>query len=135
MNNPLSLCVRTCVALLSFLLSLGVGTAAQGVVVSGTAEVVGSDIVHPNGNIYDQVLLTGNLATLRAEPGKVTRCSFIDENGDIVCPCHASIFDPANGAAVLSGPAGRPLPALPVSVEANGTIIAGGTFDGPVGPQ
>lgn len=84
MNNPLSLCVRTCVALLSFLLSLGVGTAAQGVVVSGTAEVVGSDIVHPNGNIYDQVLLTGNLATLRAEPGKVTRCSFIDENGDIV---------------------------------------------------
>lgn len=59
----------------------------------------------------------------------------LDENGDIVCPCHASIFDPANGAAVLSGPAGRPLPALPVSVEANGTIIAGGTFDGPVGPQ
>ena len=32
----------------------------------------------------------------------------------LVCPCHYSTFDPATGGTVLSGPAGRPLPQLPL---------------------
>lgn len=59
----------------------------------------------------------------------------LNDDGKIVCPCHASIFDPANGAAVVQGPAGRPLPGLPVQIEADGAIVATGTFDAPVGPQ
>lgn len=56
----------------------------SGNVVAGTAEVVGPDILHPNGNVYDQVLLTGPSATLQADPGQALRCSFLDPNGDIV---------------------------------------------------
>ena len=33
----------------------------------------------------------------------------------LVCPCHYSTFDPAKGGGVLFGPAGRPLPQLPLA--------------------
>lgn len=58
----------------------------------------------------------------------------LQDGGQIYCPCHGSVFDPANGAAVLEGPAGRPLPSLPIRLEADGTIAVAGDFDGPVGP-
>ena len=44
--------------------------------------------------------------------------------GTLECPCHGSIFDPANGAEVLNGPATRPLPEVPVRVE-NGRVVRG----------
>jgi len=52
----------------------------------------------------------------------------------LVCPCHYSTFDPARGGAVLFGPAGRPLPQLPLEIDRNGHLRAAGTFSGPVGP-
>ncbi|MEA2525192.1 MAG: ubiquinol-cytochrome c reductase iron-sulfur subunit [Thermomicrobiales bacterium] len=65
-------------------------------------------------------------------------CSVIAQpnpEGHIVCPCHASMFDPANGARVLRGPASRPLPSLPLTLATNGAVAANGEFSGPVGPQ
>lgn len=59
----------------------------------------------------------------------------LDQNGHILCPCHASLFDPANAAAVLRGPAGRALPSLPITVNPNGAILANGEFNGKVGPD
>jgi ubiquinol-cytochrome c reductase iron-sulfur subunit len=53
----------------------------------------------------------------------------------LVCPCHYSAFDPGSGGTVLSGPAGRKLPMLPISVDRRGWLRAAGTFDGPVGPS
>ena len=53
----------------------------------------------------------------------------------LVCPCHYSTFDPATGGTVLFGPAGRPLPQLPLEVDHEGYLRAGGTFSGPVGPS
>ncbi len=44
--------------------------------------------------------------------------------GTLECPCHGSIFDPANGAEVLNGPATRPLPEVPVRIE-NGRVVRG----------
>src|SRR6185312_7419934 len=52
----------------------------------------------------------------------------------LVCPCHYSTFDPARGAAVEFGPAGRPLPQLPLTIDAAGELRAAGNFSGPVGP-
>jgi ubiquinol-cytochrome c reductase iron-sulfur subunit len=53
----------------------------------------------------------------------------------LVCPCHYSTFDPAAGGAVLFGPAGRPLPQLPLEIDRAGNLRASGTFSGPVGPS
>ncbi|MBV8562255.1 MAG: Rieske 2Fe-2S domain-containing protein [Actinobacteria bacterium] len=52
----------------------------------------------------------------------------------LVCPCHYSTFDPATGGTVIFGPAGRPLPMLPLFVDAKGYLRAKGNFNGPVGP-
>jgi ubiquinol-cytochrome c reductase iron-sulfur subunit len=53
----------------------------------------------------------------------------------LVCPCHYSTFDPATGGTVLFGPAGRPLPQLPLAVGSGGVLRAAGNFSGPVGPS
>ncbi len=53
-------------------------------IVSGSGEVSGVDIGHPNGNIYDQVLMTGREVTVRAQPGQIVRTSFLDIDNDIV---------------------------------------------------
>lgn len=53
----------------------------------------------------------------------------------LVCPCHYSTFDPASGGTVLFGPAGRPLPMLPLEIDARGHLRARGNFDEPVGPS
>jgi hypothetical protein len=53
----------------------------------GTTNLNGTDLnnlVHPNGNIYDQVLMTGRSIPFRADTGQITRISFIDINDDIV---------------------------------------------------
>lgn len=41
-----------------------------------------------------------------------------------VCPCHQSRFDPKTGGALISGPAYRPLPALPLKVEGGVLVVA-----------
>ena len=53
----------------------------------------------------------------------------------LVCPCHYSTFDPADGGSVLFGPAGRPLPQLPLQIDPRGGLRAAGNFSGPVGPS
>jgi ubiquinol-cytochrome c reductase iron-sulfur subunit len=53
----------------------------------------------------------------------------------LVCPCHYSTFDPARAGKVLFGPAGRPLPQLPLMVDAGGVLSAAGNFSGAVGPS
>ena len=53
----------------------------------------------------------------------------------LICPCHYSTFDPARGAAVTFGPAGRPLPQLPLELGPGGELRAAGNLSGPVGPS
>lgn len=52
----------------------------------------------------------------------------------LVCPCHYSTFDPARGAKVLFGPAGRPLPQLPLLIDGSGVLRAAGNYSEAVGP-
>jgi hypothetical protein len=52
--------------------------------VIGAAVELGANIIHANGQIYDQVLLQGVAAAITADPGQVVRMSFVDLTGDIV---------------------------------------------------
>jgi ubiquinol-cytochrome c reductase iron-sulfur subunit len=53
----------------------------------------------------------------------------------LVCPCHYSTFDPARAGEVIFGPAGRPLPQLPLRIDRSGRLRAAGNYSGPVGPS
>jgi ubiquinol-cytochrome c reductase iron-sulfur subunit len=53
----------------------------------------------------------------------------------LVCPCHYSTFNVAHAAHVEFGPAGRPLPQLPLKIDSEGILRAAGGFSGPVGPS
>jgi ubiquinol-cytochrome c reductase iron-sulfur subunit len=52
----------------------------------------------------------------------------------LVCPCHYSTFDVRRAAQVTLGPAGRPLPQLPLRIDAQRRLVAGGPLSGSVGP-
>jgi arsenite oxidase small subunit len=51
-------------------------------------------------------------------------CTVAYKNGQLACPCHGSVFDPAKGAAVVAGPAPKPLPEIPVKVEGGEVVKA-----------
>jgi ubiquinol-cytochrome c reductase iron-sulfur subunit len=53
----------------------------------------------------------------------------------LVCPCHYSTFDVLDGGSVEFGPAGRPLPQLPLEIDRAGNLRAAGRMSGPVGPS
>jgi len=53
----------------------------------------------------------------------------------LLCPCHQSTFDLANHCEVIFGPASRPLPQLPIAVDADGYLIAQSDFLEPIGPS
>lgn len=56
------------------------------------------------------------------------------ESNELLCPCHQSTFNVLNGAVPTFGPADRPLPQLPIEVDASGYLVARGDFTEPVGP-
>lgn len=51
------------------------------------------------------------------------------------CHCHNSIFNPAEGAKVMGGPAPIPLSQIGVKVKQDGTLAFTSDFNGPIGPQ
>lgn len=56
-----------------------------------------------------------------------TGCEVVEWLADehvLHCPCHFSKFSPGNGARVVDGPAPRPLPALPLTLEGGNLMVA-----------
>ena len=49
------------------------------------------------------------------------QCEVAYQDGQLNCPCHGSVFDPANGGEVVNGPAQEPLPEIQVQVQ-NGQV-------------
>lgn len=84
---------------------LGVASEAK---VTGAGTEAGADIRHPNGNVFDQVLLTGAAAAVTADPGQITRVSFVDLNRDIV----QVEFSGAGTLSVVLDGASSPTPPL-----------------------
>jgi rieske iron-sulfur protein len=48
------------------------------------------------------------------------------------CPCHSSQYNPREAGALISGPAPRPLPALPLKIVA-GKLAVANSFTSRVG--
>jgi ubiquinol-cytochrome c reductase iron-sulfur subunit len=53
----------------------------------------------------------------------------------MLCPCHQSTFDLADGGKVIFGPAARHLPQLPIMTNADGYLVAQSDFHEPIGPS
>ena len=53
----------------------------------------------------------------------------------LVCPCHQSTFEVLTGGQPVFGPAGRPLPQLPLGVDKEGYLIALGDYPQVAGPS
>jgi ubiquinol-cytochrome c reductase iron-sulfur subunit len=53
----------------------------------------------------------------------------------LVCPCHYSTFSVTKGGGRIFGPAGRALPQLPLEIDGDGYLVAGGDFSGRPGPS
>lgn len=53
----------------------------------------------------------------------------------LLCPCHQSEFDVTHHCEVIFGPAKRPLPQLPITVDSAGYLVAQSDFHEPVGPS
>jgi hypothetical protein len=61
-----------------------VAVPAVPLILDGTGDIAGENIQHANGNVFDQILLTGESIRLQARPNQITRVSFMDETEDIV---------------------------------------------------
>jgi ubiquinol-cytochrome c reductase iron-sulfur subunit len=102
---------------------------AQAVVV-GTRSLDPSALPVPEG-VVDATVCYSKICTHAGCPVGLYRAS----EGELLCPCHQSTFDVNNGARVKSGPAGRPLPQLPIGVDDEGYLVALSDFSEPVGPS
>ena len=124
-----------------------------------TLEVGGSLTVFPHGYTDaadDQTLLIRASTDPIAPPGQGSRLAWSPQGylafskvcthagcpvgqyeaqyQKLLCPCHESTFDVLNGAAVVFGPAPRPLPQLPLTVDDNGYLRALSGYGEPIGP-
>lgn len=59
---------------------------------------------------------------------------FRERDDALFCPCHQATFDAARAAEPTFGPAARRLPQLPLSVDAEGHLIALSDFGEQIGP-
>lgn len=101
--------------------------------VIGDGQELAQDIPHPNGNIFDQVLMTGAVEAITADYAQrqITRTSFIDLDNDIV---QVEFSGPGTVSLVLADATG---PAAPVNYNQNvtymkghvGLVVAGATED------
>jgi ubiquinol-cytochrome c reductase iron-sulfur subunit len=57
------------------------------------------------------------------------------QSNRLLCPCHQSQFDVSKDATPVFGPAARPLPGLPITVDAEGYFVAKTGYREPVGPS
>jgi ubiquinol-cytochrome c reductase iron-sulfur subunit len=57
------------------------------------------------------------------------------QSHNLLCPCHQSTFDLGDSGVVVFGPAARSLPQLPITVDAEGFLVARDGFSVPTGPS
>ena len=86
----------------------------------GIAPLPGRETWSPDGFFaYSRVCTHAGCAVAQYE----------DEAQKLLCPCHQSTFDLRDGCRPVAGPAARPLPQLPLAIDANGYLVAQRDFD------
>jgi len=84
--------------------------------------------VGPDGDIVAYSVVCQHLGCITAflPTGKGPACdpSYKAPGPEGYCCCHGSIYDFVNGAAVLGGPAQRPVPQVLLSIDSSGDIYA-----------
>lgn len=100
------------------------GSTSGGAAIAQESEVAPGSAVKFKDGGKDAVLIHLDSGDFVAYSAICTHagCTVAYKNAQLACPCHGSVFDPANGAEVVSGPAQTPLPEIPVEVQ-NGEII------------
>lgn len=106
------------------------GLASDRKVIGAGTEVL-ADVVHPNGNVYDQVLLTGAAASVAADPAQVLRTSFLDVDDDIV---QVELSGPGTLSIHLTGASGPAAPRLyqqpsTAYMKGHAAIVVGGATE------
>ncbi|HVU24985.1 MAG TPA: PQQ-binding-like beta-propeller repeat protein [Opitutus sp.] len=86
-----------------------VGLSSFAKVVGTGTELTPTDVHHPNGNVFDQVLMTGPAASVTSDyaENQITRTSFIDIDGDII---QVEFSGPGTLSLVLDGATGPARP-------------------------
>ncbi len=110
--------------------SSGSGEASDGGEAVGGSAIAQESEVAPGGSVtfkdggQDAVLVHLDSGDFVAYSAVCTHaaCTVAYRDSQLACPCHGSIFDPANGAEVVSGPAQTPLPEIPIEVR-NGQVL------------
>src|ERR671913_113510 len=99
--------------------SSGGDSKAGGAAIASTSEVApGSAVAFgPKGNPALLIHLDSGDFVAYSAICTHQGCDVAYQGGQIACPCHGSVFDPANGGAVVTGPATTPLPEIPVKVQ------------------
>jgi subtilisin family serine protease/outer membrane protein assembly factor BamB len=97
-----------------------VGILTAGKVIGNGSEIA-ANISHPNGNIFDQILLEGPAAAFTSDyaQNQITRLSYIDLSNDIV---QVEFSGPGTVSIVLENPSG---PAQPVNYNQSVLYVKG----------
>jgi ubiquinol-cytochrome c reductase iron-sulfur subunit len=80
---------------------------------------------------YDGIVAYSKICTHVGCPGAL----YEPLTHNLLCPCHQSQFDVSNHCEVIFGPASRPLPQLPITIDDDGYLVAQSDFLEPVGPS
>ena len=107
-------------------------SAAGGEAQSGGAAIARESEVAPGSAVefkdggQDAVLVHLESGDFAAYSAVCTHqgCTVAYQKGQLACPCHGSVFDPANGAEVVTGPAQIPLPEIPIEVKGGQVLRA-----------
>ena len=101
-------------------------TASEGRVIARVSEVpLGSAIEFRDENSGERAML------VHLKDGQFVAysvvcthqgCVVLYRDGELVCPCHGSVFDPARGGAAVRGPARDPLQEVEVETE-DGKVV------------
>ena len=102
------------------------GDAAGGTAIASESEVAPGSAVKFKDSGKPAVLVHLDNGDFVAYSAVCTHqgCDVAYQGGELACPCHGSVFDPADGAAVVTGPATRPLPEIPIKVQGGEVVRA-----------